>query len=148
VLPGVDQRSAIARRYRDVIGAIISDLGGLERVTEIKLHLIRKFASLVVQTETMESDLARGQQINVMRFCKMSSTMIRLGSRIGIKRYDSKSWLDDEEQQDQDDEPDDDDVIDLDPVPDAPPPPPPPARKAPPQQPPAAQSVAPGADDD
>ena len=34
VLPGIDQRSAIARRYRDVMCAIIADLGGESRLSE------------------------------------------------------------------------------------------------------------------
>jgi hypothetical protein len=120
VFPGVDQRSATARRYRDVIAAVIVDLGGLARITEVKLHLIRKFAALVVQTEAMESDLAKGEQINVMRYCKMSSTLLRLSGRIGIKRFDPSSYYDDEQQQDQEDAEDQDQgspVLDLEPEP-------------------------------
>src|SRR5947199_2383747 len=51
VLPGIDQRSAIARRYRDVICAIIADLGGESRLSEARLQLIRRFSALVVQAE-------------------------------------------------------------------------------------------------
>src|SRR6516225_9268666 len=57
VLPGIDQRSAIARRYRDVICAIIADLGGESRLSEARLQLIRRFSALVVQAETMEAAL-------------------------------------------------------------------------------------------
>ena len=46
VLPGIDQRSAIARRYRDVICAIIADLGGESRLSEARLQLIRRFSAL------------------------------------------------------------------------------------------------------
>ena len=57
VLPGIDQRSAIARRYRDVMCAIIADLGGESRLSEARLQLIRRFSALVVQAETMEAAL-------------------------------------------------------------------------------------------
>jgi hypothetical protein len=87
VLPGkVDQRSAIARRYRDVIAAIASDLGGAANTTETKLHLVRRFAALVVQAEAMEARLAEGKPIDVSAHAHISSTLVRLAARIGLKR--------------------------------------------------------------
>jgi len=137
VFPGVDQRSATARRYRDVIAAVIVDLGGLARVTEVKLHLIRKFAALVVKSEELEARIAEGEPINVLHFCKISSTLLRLSGRIGIKRFDPSCYYDDEQQQQEPDDEDQDDVLDLEPAPDAPDAPAP-----------MAQSVSPGPDDD
>ena len=61
VLPGIDQRSAVARRYRDVMCAIIADLGGESRLSEARLQLIRRFSALVVQAETMEAALVDGK---------------------------------------------------------------------------------------
>jgi hypothetical protein len=85
VLPGVDQRSAIARRFRDVIGAIVADLGGPTSATETKLHLVRRFAALVVQAEAMESKMADGGPIDASAYAHLSSTMLRLAARIGLK---------------------------------------------------------------
>jgi hypothetical protein len=67
VLPGIDQRSAIARRYRDVICAIIADLGGENRLSEARLQLIRRFSALVVQAETMEAALVDGKPSTAAR---------------------------------------------------------------------------------
>jgi hypothetical protein len=86
VFPGIDQRSAIARRFRDVIAAIASDLGGAANTTETKLHLVRRFAALVVQAEAMEARLAEGEQIDVNAHAHISSTLVRLAARIGLKR--------------------------------------------------------------
>jgi hypothetical protein len=41
LLPGLDGRSAAARRFRDLVLAFISDQGGLDGLSEVKLGLIR-----------------------------------------------------------------------------------------------------------
>jgi hypothetical protein len=48
ILPDVDGRSLIARRYRDIAAAITSDAGGLDLCSESKLQLIRRFAAASV----------------------------------------------------------------------------------------------------
>jgi hypothetical protein len=45
VLPDVDGRSVVARRYRDIIGAVVSDQGGAEHLREARLQLIRRCLS-------------------------------------------------------------------------------------------------------
>jgi hypothetical protein len=85
-LPGIDQRSAIARRFRDVIAAVCSDMGGADRCSEARFQLIRRFAALVVQAEAMEARLAQGETIDVAAHAHISSTLVRLSSRIGVNR--------------------------------------------------------------
>ena len=60
-LPGVDGRSAVARRYHDICAAIASDQGGVEHMTEARLQLVRRFAAAAVLAEQMEAKLARGE---------------------------------------------------------------------------------------
>jgi CRP-like cAMP-binding protein len=86
VLPGIDQRSAIARRYRDVICAIIADLGGESRLSEARLQLIRRFSALVVQAETMEAALVDGKPFDSSAHAHISSTLVRLAARVGLNR--------------------------------------------------------------
>jgi hypothetical protein len=86
VLPGIDQRSAIARRYRDVICAIIADLGGESRLSEARLQLIRRFSALVVQAETMEAGLVDGKPFDSSAHAHISSTLVRLAARVGLNR--------------------------------------------------------------
>src|SRR5205823_4912928 len=47
VLPDVDGRSVVARRYRDIVGAVVSDQGGAEHLSEARLQLIRRSAQLL-----------------------------------------------------------------------------------------------------
>jgi hypothetical protein len=86
VLPDVDGRSVIARRYRDITRAIFVDQGGLDRCLESRQQLIRRFAAAAVLAEQLESRLANGEQIDIQEHATLSSTLVRLAQRIGIDR--------------------------------------------------------------
>ena len=86
VLPGVDGRSVVARRYRDIIGTVVSDQGGAEHLSEARLQLIRRFSAASVLAEQMEARLARGEEINIQEYSLLVSTMVRVAQRIGIER--------------------------------------------------------------
>jgi hypothetical protein len=86
VLPDVDGRSIIARRYKDIAQAIFIDQGGVELCSESHQQLIRRFAAAAVLAEQMESKLARGEEIDVQQHALLCSSLVRLSSRIGINR--------------------------------------------------------------
>ena len=86
LLPDVDGRSVIARRYRDISAAILVDQGGVERCSESRKQLIRRFAAAAVLAEQMEAKLARGEKIDIAEHATLSSTLVRLAQRIGIDR--------------------------------------------------------------
>jgi hypothetical protein len=86
ILPDVDGRSAVARRYRDIAGQIIADMGGASHCAEARLQLIRRFAAAAVLAEQMEARLANGYSINITDHALLSSTLVRLAQRIGIDR--------------------------------------------------------------
>jgi hypothetical protein len=86
ILPGVDQRGAIARRYRDLVAQIAIDQGGADRCSETRMQLIRRFASGAVLAEELEARLARGEPIDIAEHALLSSTLVRLAQRIGLER--------------------------------------------------------------
>jgi hypothetical protein len=86
LLPDIDGRSAYARRFKDVMAALVSDQGGADRLTEARFQLMRRFAAAAVIAEVMESRLARGVQINITEHAQLSSTLVRIAQRIGINR--------------------------------------------------------------
>src|SRR6202035_5603682 len=43
LLPGIDGRSAVARRYADIIAALVADAGGDAEMSEARRQLIRRF---------------------------------------------------------------------------------------------------------
>jgi hypothetical protein len=85
-LPGVDGRSAVARRYHDLIIAISTDAGGADRCSEARLQLIRRFAAAACLAELMESRMANGEQIDITEHALLTSSMVRVAQRIGINR--------------------------------------------------------------
>jgi hypothetical protein len=86
LLPDVDGRSAIARRFKDISSAILADQGGAERCSESRRQLVRRFAATAVLAEQMESRLANGEQIDIQEHALLCSTLTRLAQRIGIER--------------------------------------------------------------
>jgi len=86
ILPNCDQRSIVARRYRDISSAILADMGGPDNCSETRQQLVRRFSAAAVLAEAMESKLANGEQIDVTEHCLLTSTMTRVASRIGIDR--------------------------------------------------------------
>ena len=55
-------------------------------MSETRISLIRRFASLAVLAEEQEVKIANGEPIDVNRYAHMSSTLVRLATRIGLKR--------------------------------------------------------------
>lgn len=86
ILPNVDGRSLVARRYRDISGQILAEQGGADVCSEARQQLIRRFAAAACLAEQLESRLANGEQINIAEHASLSSTLVRLASRIGIER--------------------------------------------------------------
>ena len=86
VLPDIDGRSVIARRYRDIVNAILVDQGGVDQCSESRKQLIRRFAAAAVIAEQMESRLANGEQIDIAEHAQLASTLVRIAQRIGINR--------------------------------------------------------------
>jgi hypothetical protein len=87
LLPGIDGRSVVARRYRDIAVAMISDQGGLDRCSEARIQLIRRFAAASVLAEAMEARMANGEQIEVAAHAHLASTCVRIAQRIGVDRH-------------------------------------------------------------
>jgi hypothetical protein len=86
ILPGIDGRSAAARRYRDIAAAILIDQGGEDRCSESRKQLIRRFAAAAVLAELLEARLTNGERVDIAEHATLSSTLVRLAARIGIER--------------------------------------------------------------
>jgi hypothetical protein len=83
ILPGVDGRSATARRFRDICRSYEIDFGG--NVTEVERDLIRQAAALVVRSEQMQADLILGKPVSNDELVRVSSTAKRLLETIRAK---------------------------------------------------------------
>src|SRR6185503_20678772 len=86
LLPGLDGRSATARRFRDLVNAFVADMGGLDRCSEIKLGLLRRFAAATVQAELLEARMVNGEQIDIGQLGMLAANSVRIASRLGLER--------------------------------------------------------------
>ena len=62
-----DARLKISRRFRDVLASIVTDLGGVERLSEGQKQMARRCAMLSVECEKMESAAVAGLPFDVDR---------------------------------------------------------------------------------
>ena len=77
----------MARRFRDVLAAIVADLGGVQILTEGKKQLARRAALMSVQCEELETlALAQGQPIDLDQYGQLSDRIGRCFQRLGLKR--------------------------------------------------------------
>ena len=86
LLRAEDSESPIAQRYRAILANMCSDAGGLDRCTEVRLQLIRRFSALAVHAELMDGRFIKGEDVDVLRYAVIASTLCRIASRIGMKR--------------------------------------------------------------
>ena len=86
LLPDLDGRSAMARRFKDITSAVLTDQGGAAQCSESRLQLVRRFAAAAVLAERMEARLANGEEINIAEHGLLCSTLVRIAQRIGINR--------------------------------------------------------------
>jgi hypothetical protein len=86
LLPGLDGRSASARRYRDLVNSYIADMGGPDQCSDIKLGLLRRLAAVTVQAEVLEAKMVNGEQVDIGTLCTLASTTVRLSQRLGVER--------------------------------------------------------------
>ena len=86
LLPGLDGRSATARRFRDLVNAFVADMGGLDRCSEVRLGLVRRLAATTVQAEMLEARMVNGDGIDIATLCTLASTTVRLSQRLGLER--------------------------------------------------------------
>lgn len=82
----VDGRSAIARRYRDLVAEHSSDLGGAEVLSEAQRQMIRRAASLACWCENIECKLAEGEDIDIGPYTTATNALRRVLVDLGLER--------------------------------------------------------------
>lgn len=82
----IDGRSKEARRFRDVLAEIISDLGGADHLSEGQRQIARRCAMMSVECERMEGEAVAGKAIDLEAFGKLADRIGRAFQRLGLKR--------------------------------------------------------------
>jgi hypothetical protein len=84
VLDNVDGRSSTARRYRDVLNELISDMGG--DPSGAQTAIARRAAALCVVCEQAEAEMVAGGVLNLAEFTTAANSLRRLLSDLGLER--------------------------------------------------------------
>lgn len=82
----VDGRSLIARRFREVQSAIVSDLGGESSISEAEMALVRRAVTLVVNCEMYESRMAETGKLDSEAYLPCVNALGKLLNALGLKR--------------------------------------------------------------
>src|SRR5262245_61497477 len=69
--------TAWARRFRDVLAEIVSDLGGADRLSEGQRQLARRAATISIACEKIEGDAAAGAAIDLETYGKLTDRLGR-----------------------------------------------------------------------
>ena len=78
--------TAWARRFRDVLAEIVSDLGGPDRLSEGQRQLARRCALLSVECEKIEGGAVEGKEIDLDTYGQLTDRMGRAFQRLGLRR--------------------------------------------------------------
>lgn len=84
LLAGVDGRSAVFRRYRDILASLIADMGG--DPSEAQLQIARRASSLAVWCEEQDAIAANGTSLDIAAYTTASNTLRRLLADLGLER--------------------------------------------------------------
>ncbi len=82
----VDGRTESARRFRDVLAEIVSDLGGADLLSEGQRQLARRAAMMSVEAERQEAEAVAGGKLDPDAFGALADRLGRVFNRLGLKR--------------------------------------------------------------
>ena len=83
-LDSIDQRTAAAKRIRELAGAITSDLGG--DLTAAQQVLVQRASIMAAIIEDQEARFARGELIDVGPYTTLVNSLRRVLADLGLKR--------------------------------------------------------------
>jgi hypothetical protein len=81
-----DGRSAWALRWKDLILAHVSDLGGPETLSEAQISICRRAAAMECELEAMEGRMSAGEPIDIGVYARLTGCLCRLLELVGISR--------------------------------------------------------------
>lgn len=85
LLEGVDHRSALGRRYRDLCMNIADDMGGASILSEPQKAMIRQLAAVMVECEKLQSAIVKGEDVDHEVLVRLTNLHARLSRDLKIK---------------------------------------------------------------
>ena len=84
----LDKASGAARFFDRMVREIESDLGGRRQLSRIESELIRAFSGAATSLQYLNHQVLLGEssEIDLTGYATIASTMLRIGSRLGLRR--------------------------------------------------------------
>jgi hypothetical protein len=82
----IDGRSNAAKVFDRLVSSIETDLGGHDQLTAIEVALVEAFAGSAVTLENLNTRLLLGEEIDLGQHAQAVSAMVRVASRLGLRR--------------------------------------------------------------
>ena len=84
----LDKATGAARFFDRMVREIENDLGGRRQLSRIEGELIRAFAGAATTLQYVNVQVALGEssEIDLAGYATIASTMLRIGSRLGLAR--------------------------------------------------------------
>jgi hypothetical protein len=90
----LDGRTHALKRFDAIAKGIAADLGGEDRLSTVQKHLLEAFAGAAIAVSDINARLLSGGEVDLLELSQMTSTLVRIASRIGIKRIPRDIALD------------------------------------------------------
>jgi hypothetical protein len=81
-----DGRGPWGRRFKDLLFLHCDDLGGADALSQSQLSLVRRMATLEIELEKMEGELAEGKPVSLDLYGRLSGHLRRLVETAGVRR--------------------------------------------------------------
>src|SRR5215470_2412263 len=82
----LDGRTNAAKAFDRLVRDIEVDLGGPDQLSTIERALVEAFAGAAVTLQHLNTRLALGQEIDLGQYAQVVSAMVRVASRLGLRR--------------------------------------------------------------
>ena len=82
----LDQRTVAAKTFEHNVSNIAADLGGVDTLSTIQKRLIEAFAGIWVGIDHLNARILAGERIDILEHSTAISTLVRVASRLGLRR--------------------------------------------------------------
>jgi hypothetical protein len=82
----LDGRTKARKQFDSIASGIAADLGGEEQLSTIQRHLVEAFAGAACHVNDINARLLLGEEIDVVLHSQAISTMVRIATRLGVRR--------------------------------------------------------------
>ena len=83
---GLDRRTAARKAFDGLVAEIEHDLGGSEQLSAIEKSLIQAYAGSAILLDDLNARVVLGQEIDVSTHAQVTSALVRIASRLGLRR--------------------------------------------------------------